>query len=985
MRIVRLILSLTLVAASAAAQQPANPYQPLKHVDRVRLMEAKVAGDKAVTIRVATRMGGVPELAAAIQQFGGAIRERDDKLGYIRARIPIDATMRIAARFDVVAITVNETNWNLSAPSSEFTSSVRRQLALSFGDSITRPGAPDRNTPAINPYFPVKDLGSPQFIAAHPTYDGRGATIGIVEEIGDPTTVELQTALTLDGKPVRKLAYIDVNPPDLPGVVRGIGADSTKPDPAEGFDRARAYMKDSVVAASQTFTYKGETFRAPRDGAFRIGRIENVGPWLNYRSGPWMLWSVSTGEVWIDTHNNRDFTMSNPIRDYNASGDFTWIGENDPATSWDDRPTVLVLIHPDIQVVDAFIGGYVHTIGVAAVAAGTNIYGSKAHGVAPNARLVENYFSFEGAPTMDFVRLARNKDVDVITNQLSITARLRDGHTVFSTILERLWAEQHKLIFISATNEPPYVNNVELLPSATGAHAMSGWVSRDVWWAQYGIRIEKSGTMPRSAGAAGPASDGGFAPFALAPVAYLAPWSPAWAITNPSVSDEKPTVHDMYPMPQTYVQGAGTSFAAPGAAGVAALLVSAAKQEKIPHDGLRLEIAMAEGAVMLPDIPAYRQGNGLLNVARSWAVLQRLAKQPDPVEIRGTAPVRTVLSHELPTPHIGRGLFEREGWSVGDTGTRTITLTRITGSNDLQKFTIRYRQNDGTFRGPAGVELPLNVPVSLSMYVAPRTPGAHSAIMEVVDAYGSAVYRMMLTVIAASPLSEVAGTTSPALSRADTLNAYFTEIDTRFIRIPPGIDSVTITLSFGSPKSAKFTLNGPSGKRFQNGTLVHGDSGAQYRTANTRTVTLVYPEPGVWELGVENANDSLQFEKAQPVLTAVMGVTAYRTTQPIVGRAIRLKFVPGDTAVAIPINVNFTTKTLRAAMKNASGDADLDFYILKCDAGKCTVSAISTIPGAEKMIAVDNVWTQRGSWKLMVDPIRIPPGGITVECIVNAR
>jgi hypothetical protein len=375
----------------------------------------------------------------------------------------------------------------------------------------------------------------------------------------------------------------------------------------------------------------------------------------------------------------------------------------------------------------------------------------------------------------------------------------------------------------------------------------------------------------------------------------------------------------------------------------------------------------------------------LLNVARSWAVLQRLARQPDPVEIRGAAPVRTVVSHELPTPHQGRGLFEREGWAAGDTGTRVITLTRITGSNALQKFTIRYRQNDGTFQGPSGVELPLNVPVSVNMSVAPKTPGVHSAIMEVVDSYGSAVYRMMLNVIAAAPLSEVAGTTSPVLTRTDTLNAWFTEIDTRFIKIPAGLDSLTVTLSFGTAKSGRFTLNGPSGKRFQNGTVVHSESYSQYRTEANRTVTLVYPEPGVWEIGVENANDSLQFDRAQPVLNAIMSTTGYRSTQPILGRTIQLRFAPGDSALVIPISVDFTTKTLRAAIRNASGDADLDFYILKCDAGKCSVSAISTIAGADKMISVENVWTQRGSWKLMVDPVRVPAGGITVDCIVNAR
>jgi hypothetical protein len=254
--------------------------------------------------------------------------------------------------------------------------------------------------------------------------------------------------------------------------------------------------------------------------------------------------------------------------------------------------------------------------------------------------------------------------------------------------------------------------------------------------------------------------------------------------------------------------------------------------------------------------------------------------------------------------------------------------------------------------------------------------------MDVVDSNGSAVYRMMLTVIAAHQLGDPG---AGVAARTDTLSASLTEIDTRFIRVPAGLDSLTVTLAFDSPKSSKFTLNGPSGKKFQNGTPVRGRNSDGYRTEVSRTVTLVYPEPGVWELGVENANDSLQFERVQPVLKGVMTTTGYRSAQPIAGRTIQFKFAPGDTAIAVPINVDFTTKTLRAMMRNASGDADLDLYLLKCDEGRCTVSAISTIAGAEKSIAVDDVWTQRGTWKLLVDPVRVPPGGVTVDCIVNAR
>ena len=41
--------------------------------------------------------------------------------------------------------------------------------------------APGPATPNINPYMPTGDTGGAQFVAAHPTWDGRGVTVGIVD------------------------------------------------------------------------------------------------------------------------------------------------------------------------------------------------------------------------------------------------------------------------------------------------------------------------------------------------------------------------------------------------------------------------------------------------------------------------------------------------------------------------------------------------------------------------------------------------------------------------------------------------------------------------------------------------------------------------------------------------------------------------------------------------------------------------------------
>ena len=41
--------------------------------------------------------------------------------------------------------------------------------------------APSAATPRANPYMPIADTGAAAFTAAHPTWDGRGVTVGVLD------------------------------------------------------------------------------------------------------------------------------------------------------------------------------------------------------------------------------------------------------------------------------------------------------------------------------------------------------------------------------------------------------------------------------------------------------------------------------------------------------------------------------------------------------------------------------------------------------------------------------------------------------------------------------------------------------------------------------------------------------------------------------------------------------------------------------------
>lgn len=969
------------IAAGVILAVPARAqgFAVLSHRDRVRLIKANVAGDHAVTLLIATRPGGVPAVIIALQSLGGVVRFRDDALGYLRARAPIDAVRPLATCPAIEAITVNEEQFNLASASDESTprQGVEATTPASAGRGRIPP--PDSATPALNAYMPVQDVGSPQFIAKHPTYDGRGATVAVVESWGDFSHPTLQDAMTSDGQHMRKVVAFDAPLPDFAGRVRG--------DTDVGYRASyRVQMRDTALAAHGELMHDGVIYRAPHDGVFRIG-VHRNDSFLHGRSVP-LLWSPVTGEVWVDALNTHDFTTAPALRDFNVTGDFGWLSVDDPSTPRDDRPPIAVVIHADDAAIDCLIGGDRHTTGVSAVAAGEHIYGGRAHGVAPNARLVWLPTGSTLSGIEDFIRAARRSDVDVVTNQRTIRLRLRDDHSVFGIIMERLATETHKLVFQSAGNALPLLDIVT--PSASGVLGITGYVRRDTWWTLYGVHAPKSGYIPGTAGAAGPASDGGFSPFALSPAAYLPPYMLRAEWHDTTHTQSNPTRgRGLYDIPVGYSLGTGTSFAAPSAAGVAALLVSAAKQAHIPYDGRRLETALATGAVLVPGEPAYRQGTGELNVVRAWAVLQRLATLPEPVMLTSAASVRTVLSHELATPNVGRGLFEREGWSAGDTGTRMATLTRVSGSSAPRMYALRWRGNDGTYRSASHVVLGLNAAVAVPVHIAIATAGVHSAELDVIDASETVVHRMMATVVAAVSLDR-ADSIAAVVSRAFDLRAPFLEQDTRFVRVPAGLDSLAITVTLPTAEDIELSINGPSGSRFQQAGPIHGDPmlPSRYGITRRRSSVIVYPEPGTWELGIANTNDSLQFDRAQSAVNATLTVTGYRSRNPPTGATTRLTFAPADTATWLPVQVDSMAHLVLAHLVSASrSDADLDLYLVNCAAPdhRCQIAAVSTIRGTKKSVAVDGKPVQAGTWRVLVDPVHVPSGGVTVDCIVSSR
>ena len=94
------------------------------------------------------------------------VEYRDDDVSYLRVSIPI----------------ANATVESIDAvQSADVDRSCRCRPSHPDASRRTAAAAPGAATPNDNPYMPIGETGSSAFMAAHPTWDGRGVTIGILD------------------------------------------------------------------------------------------------------------------------------------------------------------------------------------------------------------------------------------------------------------------------------------------------------------------------------------------------------------------------------------------------------------------------------------------------------------------------------------------------------------------------------------------------------------------------------------------------------------------------------------------------------------------------------------------------------------------------------------------------------------------------------------------------------------------------------------
>ena len=973
----------------------AAPRRELFKDSRALLAMARAKGRSDISLVLASRPGRTNDLAARIRELGGTIRVQENDIGYLRARVPVDRVEDAVASDAVQAADVDQ---DASGIPPYLQPSLRSgnpdpesRLLASAGPASGDDWPPERADLTMRPiYSPLKDLGADRWREEHPTFDGRGVTVAVLDGNVDFLLPELQVAMTADGQPRRKV--IDV---------------LNSMDPLEPEDEFPHWisMRDRVSAAGTDASYAGETWRLPRPGTYAIGILDFC-RWAPYVQAYFriamdrpglstsidrpigVLWDEGSGDVWIDVNQDHSFADEKPIRDFHEHYDYALLGVDDPDTPVRETIPLVVQTDRDQRFLAVNPGMYGHSTMVSGSLLASRGETGRFNGVAPGARLVS---IFEGSTTHGMIegiiRAFRDPRVDVVLLEQNVYIAMPyvigDGRFTVTVICSRL-IDRYKKPFLSPANNSPGLNTVEEHGLAGWSFGVGAYESRENFLANRAVRVYEEDNL-HWVGSFGPSGNGALQPDILAPSEVLTTY-PA----SRSADDEG--LKGVFGFPPGYAMCGGTSCATPIAAGAISLLLSGAKQSGVAWTPASLYGAVTGTARHLSNMPAYRQGNGLIQVGAAWESLRRRAAGPPPPDVRLRGPVKTILSGWLDPPDSGPGIYEREGWKPGQTGERRVVLRRSSGPAGAESFRLRWIGNDGSFSAPDTVSLPRDRDVEVPVRVATRDPGVHSALLSLERA-GSPdpVARWMAVVVAAEELTaENKFTVSKELRapRPGAVEAFF--------RVPPGVDAVKFELR--APKETVRMVVYPPDSR--------EDTVFQVSKDDVQVRTLADPEPGVWAVVLHDMHDAFKFDEKRP---STLPRTPVTLTASVLGA--RLEHPKEEPVSGSPREMHLSAKNLYAAFKGAvaslplasvseklvslsprgqavvdiavpkgaqrlmvrvdggPGSGDVDLYLFDCTGESCEPARARVGPGGEEALSLDG--PAPGAWKAVIDAARI--------------
>ncbi|MFG2871513.1 S8 family serine peptidase [Streptomyces sp. NPDC048338] len=839
-------VSMALAAASLAlgvapsAQAGPAPADRLGSHDRALLAQyehrhslARSATPDYATLLIAVADGRTADAERALAGLGVETVRSEASVGYLKANVPFALVERVAALDEVVAVDLDE----LLEVEDTRVDGDRTGKNPPVSPAAELPEAPSAATPDDNPYMPTRETGSVEFKRDHPTYDGRGVTIGVMDTGVDPTHPALAKTTTGEDKLVETVTGTD--PRDFIDLL---------------FDSSWFLMGNRHTGPVVT-DIRGNRWTTPDSPGLAVAYKAVALPGGTQKQLG-VLHRASDDAVWVDTDGDFDFTDEELLRRFGAGRQIGHLGTDDPATEVNERIPFTVqtkVISATVVGVNVNIITEAHGTHVAGITAANGMYGGAMDGQAPGAKLVSMKACHaagcsSAALTDGMIDLATKYGVDVINMSIGSSPEFNDGQSARALVYNRLIDQTGVQLFLSAGNSGAGTNTVGDPTGADKAVSVGAAVSAGTWWANYGSRVkDERNIFPFSS--RGPREEGGFKPDITAPGAAVST-TPDWIA--PSYVPETG-----YRLPPGYSMLNGTSMASPQAAGAGALLVSAARQAGVSATPAELRTAIHTGARWNGKADAVAQGRGQFDVPRAWSVLEK-GKATAPA-LTVSAPVCTPLSGKLATPHTGSGLFnscapDAGGQAVGEARTYELTVTRTNGAEGPVRYALGLKGDDGTFTVPDSLTLAKGVPTVLNVTAKPGTQGTHSAVLTFDDeATRAADHATMLAVEAATPLV-------PGQPLAITGTVHRNGTVHYTVAVPAGAKNLTVSMDGLDDGSQTrwwaFRPTGVSGERSAAGTIYCYNGYLDGYGCDPRTRTYDAPAAGVWELVVESRRTS---------------------------------------------------------------------------------------------------------------------------------
>ena len=528
---------------------------------------------------------------------------------------------------------------------------------LSIGGLSAAPASPELDLTALrSALIPKREVGADVFLKQHPTWDGRGVVIAVWDTGVDPAAAGLAVTTTgerkivdlLDASGSGDVVTTTKRKLDAGGKLVGLsGRKLTLPEGVKNptgeyrlglkpaselfytevlkrLNDRRANERAAVLSRSQAeraaspeaaalkairAKAPGDRMRAERDVAARAAALDaledpkaTIDPGALYDC---VVWQDGTDwRVVIDTDEDGDLRDEKVLRPFGVAGDYGSFGDVTFATFG-------VQVYAGGDLLSVVTVGGAHGTHVASIAAGHSPKDPGRDGIAPGARILSIKIgdiraggSSYNTSELRALALSAQHKVDIVNASWGGRSHYQDGKNLNGRIYDALTERYDILAVVSAGNNGPALGTA----GSAGAEA-SRLLGVGAYMSPEMGRVLYNTLKPSAEGAQlftsrGPTKDGDFGVDIMAPGAAFA-----------AISAEVIRGADMYN---------GTSMAAPSASGVAALVLSAAKAEKLDASPARLRAALMRGSQPLPAEELVTSGSGLINAAGGWAKLRAL-------------------------------------------------------------------------------------------------------------------------------------------------------------------------------------------------------------------------------------------------------------------------------------------------------------------------------------------------------------------------